>query len=291
MVQHEYVKHESLRLSDAEHDEKWLQTKISEDPSILGLGDLRVIQRERRQSSGGKIDFLMVDDETEFMYEVEIMLGSLDESHIIRTIEYWDIERRRWPSRQHRAVIVAEEITNRFFNVIFLFTRVIPIIVIQLNVLRVSGQLLLNFTKILDVWEEPIYEEEAEPERVNRSYWEAQWTAVALSVVDRLISLATTGEQPRVTYNKHHIAMGGPRLNYCWFHPRKAPGRWVIELRVPASSAQQMLDRLQQSRFEARLLGENYIRFVLTPDLAENNEQLLRDMLQQCMKEVGGAAS
>jgi hypothetical protein len=52
------------------------------------------------------------------MYEVEIMLGSTDESHIIRTIEYWDIEKRRFPSKDHKAVIVAEDITNRFFNVI-----------------------------------------------------------------------------------------------------------------------------------------------------------------------------
>jgi hypothetical protein len=46
------------------------------------------------------------------------MLGSLDESHIIRTIEYWDIERQRRPTFEHRAVIVAERITSRFFNVL-----------------------------------------------------------------------------------------------------------------------------------------------------------------------------
>ena len=31
----------------------------------------------------------------------------MDESHIIRTIEYWDIERRRYPQYEHVAVIVA----------------------------------------------------------------------------------------------------------------------------------------------------------------------------------------
>jgi len=30
-------------------------------------------------------------------YHVELQLGATDESHIIRTIEYWDTERRRWP--------------------------------------------------------------------------------------------------------------------------------------------------------------------------------------------------
>ena len=70
----------------------------------------------------------MYEPEEHARYEVEIMLGTLDESHIIRTIEYWDIERQRFPSYEHVAVIVAEEITSRFFNVIGLLNRAVPII-------------------------------------------------------------------------------------------------------------------------------------------------------------------
>jgi hypothetical protein len=33
------------------------------------------------------------------------MLGATDESHIIRCIEYWDIERRRYPAYEHCAVL------------------------------------------------------------------------------------------------------------------------------------------------------------------------------------------
>jgi hypothetical protein len=55
----------------------------------------------------------MADFESDIRYEVEIMLGAVDESHIIRTIEYWDVERQRYPTLQHCAVIVAEEITER----------------------------------------------------------------------------------------------------------------------------------------------------------------------------------
>jgi hypothetical protein len=35
----------------------------------------------------------MRDSEAETYYEVEIMLGNIDESHIIRTIEYWGISK------------------------------------------------------------------------------------------------------------------------------------------------------------------------------------------------------
>src|SRR5947199_3281363 len=89
-------KAKKVKLSDFEN-ESWLQAQIEQDPTILGLGDVVVLRRERRQSSGGRIDFLLHDPETDTMYEVEIMLGATDESHIIRTIEYWDIERKRYP--------------------------------------------------------------------------------------------------------------------------------------------------------------------------------------------------
>lgn len=116
------------------HDERWLQDQIEKNPSALQLGDLEVIQRERRQSAGGRLDMLLMDPEDDSMYELEIMLGETDETHIIRTIEYWDNERRRWPERQHYAVLVAECITRRFYNVIQLLSHAIPIIAVQANI-------------------------------------------------------------------------------------------------------------------------------------------------------------
>ena len=44
---------------------------------------------ERRQPKAGRLDLLLSDPESLTRYEVEIQLGSTDESHIIRTIEYW----------------------------------------------------------------------------------------------------------------------------------------------------------------------------------------------------------
>ena len=47
-------------------------------------------------------------------YKVEIRLGKTDECHIFRTIEYWDLERKRYPQYDHVAVFIAEDITSRF---------------------------------------------------------------------------------------------------------------------------------------------------------------------------------
>lgn len=105
----------------AEFNEHWVQARISDDPSLLGLGDLIVKDKERIHPRAGRLDLLCQDAESSRRYEIEIQLGRTDESHVIRTLEYWDIERKRYPQYDHTAVIVAEDITSRFLNVIGLF--------------------------------------------------------------------------------------------------------------------------------------------------------------------------
>jgi hypothetical protein len=117
-----YLKPERVLLTQhAELNERWVQERIAEDPSLLGLGDLILKDKERIHPNAGRLDLLCQDAETNRRYEIEIQLGKTDESHIIRTIEYWDIERKRYPQYEHTAVIVAETITSRFLNVISLF--------------------------------------------------------------------------------------------------------------------------------------------------------------------------
>lgn len=100
--------------------ERWVHERILDDPTVLELGEVDVRDTERRQPSAGRLDLLLQDPELGTRYELELQLGPTDESHIIRTIEYWDNERRRYPQYEHVAVLVAEQITARFFNVISL---------------------------------------------------------------------------------------------------------------------------------------------------------------------------
>jgi hypothetical protein len=51
--------------------------------------------RERIQSRAGRLDLPLQDPESAKRYEVEIQLGRTGEPHIIRTIDYRDIERER----------------------------------------------------------------------------------------------------------------------------------------------------------------------------------------------------
>ena len=150
---------ELTSIRDNGRDEYWLQDYIWNNPSCLGLGDIEPIAKEKRQTSGGRLDLLMKGSDEE-LYEIEVMLGKTDETHIIRTIEYWDIEKKKRPKRQHTAVLVAERINTRFYNVLNLLSHSVPIIGIQANLYKSNGSVSLVFTKIIDSFEEPELDEE-----------------------------------------------------------------------------------------------------------------------------------
>ena len=271
----EYTKVQPIRLRDIGKDEKWLQETIAEDTSILGIGDLSIIQRERPQFTGGRIDFLMYDPEDGVRYEVEVMLGTLDESHIIRSIEYWDVERLRYPALEHRAVIIAEDITNRFFNIIGLLNRAVPIIAIQLNAFVVGEKLVLNFVKVLDITETSEEEEQANQEIVDRKYWESRASGKSIEVFDKVISIVKSFSEPRITYNKHHIALGTTGRNFAWFHPRKG-SHIHMEIRVDPNDRDNILKKLEDMGVECnKSIRQENLKIILTNKEFEETKSCL----------------
>ena len=145
------------KIGECGFDESWLQDQIHKHPGCLGLGEnLQAVAKELPQPGGGRLDLLLEDPEDDSFYEVEVMLGETDPSHIMRIIEYWDNEKRRRPTHRHYAVVVAESVTSRFFNVIQLIGRSVPFIAVQANFYEndPQGQRVLCFTKVLDVYED-----------------------------------------------------------------------------------------------------------------------------------------
>lgn len=197
----------TLSIRECGLDEYWLQDQIFANPNLLDLGELDIVSREKQQSSGGKLDLLLGNSDNGIMYEVEVMLGSTDESHIIRTIEYWDLERRRWPKRAHTAVLVAETINRRFFNVIQLLSLTIPIVAIQANIIEADGKRILHFTKILDVYQESELEERAPAEPADESYWQekASWTLAHAKTLQEIFS-RVLGEM-KLGLNRNYIRL------------------------------------------------------------------------------------
>lgn len=220
-----YVKPEIISLkSNSEFNEKWLQAKIEEDPSIIGLGDLEFRDTEKIQVGGGRLDTILYDPEDKRRYEVEIQLGKTDESHIIRTIEYWDWERKKNPQYEHCAVIIAEDITSRFLNVISLFNGFIPLIAIQVKAIKVDNNISLFFTKVLDEIKLEFLEEDNVTETADRDYWEKKATKKTLKLTDKIfekLNGITAGYN--LKYNKYYIGLEQNSManNFITFKPRK----------------------------------------------------------------------
>jgi hypothetical protein len=204
-------------------DEYWLQDQIIADPSRLDLGDLEFVSREKRQSNGGRLDILLKDPEDDSMYEVEVMLGETDESHIIRTIEYWDNEKRRWPQRQHSAVLIAEVITRRFFNIIQMLSHAIPIIAVQANMIDANGQKILHFSKVLDTYEEPEEPGGEVIEEINEEYWrnESPWALEAAYALKK--ALENIFPNLIMHFVKEYIAININKSNYLRLRKRSEP--------------------------------------------------------------------
>ena len=267
------------RLRSLGLDEHWLQNQIVQDTSLLGLGDLIILRKEKTQPAGGRIDFFMADPETDTRYEIEVMLGELDASHIIRTLEYWDVERQRYPDFEHRAVIVAEEVTARFFNVIRLLNRAVPIVALQLSAFRFGDEVVLHFTRVLDTYQFGDPEEEEEGESADRGYWERKSRPESLAVVEAVRSLIQTNKgEPRITYNKYH-ALGTTGYNFCWFYPRKAASHCWVNFKVDPEKRQEIVSRLEVGGIEA----ENHRRSEISVKLDVKEVQAHRELIAEVL--------
>jgi hypothetical protein len=209
-------------------NEKFIQDYIAQDPSVLGLGDLVLKDKERMQPRAGRLDLLLMEPETTRRYEVEIQLGKTDESHIIRTIEYWDIERKRYPQYDHCAVIVAEDITSRFLNVVNLFNGFIPLIAIQMNAYSYGNQVGIIFTKVLDEMPLGLLEEDDESgfeqAITNRDYWLKKASPETMEIADEfLVILNETKSGHSLQYKKANIgiALRDQQVPFFFIKPRK----------------------------------------------------------------------
>ena len=220
-------------------NEKWVQNIIADDPSVLGLGDLTLKDRERLQPRAGRLDLLLQDSELSHRYELELQLGSTDESHIIRTLEYWDIERRRYPQYEHTAVIVAENITSRFLNVISLFNGFIPLVAIQMKAVQLDDAVSLIFTTVLDQMTLGPVDEDEEQELTDRLFWETKrGTKATVKMADQLLQLVHEFDpEVELNYVKHYVGVqkDGRSNNFVMFKPQKNAIR--LGIRLPKSES------------------------------------------------------
>ncbi|MBR4358986.1 MAG: DUF91 domain-containing protein [Butyrivibrio sp.] len=267
--------------NNPEIKEDHIQQFIFDNPQVLGLGDLTPIRREKTQPAGGRLDILMADD-NDTRYEIEIQLGATDPSHIIRTIEYWDNEKKRYPQYDHCAVIVAEEITGRFMNVIQLFNGSIPLIALQMQATKIGDDIQLSFVKVLDRLTLGTDDEE-ENEPTDRNYWEKKSTV--LKYADHIfkdVSQYAPGFEMK--YNKFYIGLtkNGSTSNFISFRPKKK----FIYLFTKCANAEKRKEELDNSSLDWSYVPRNRayrIKIDKLDDYKENKE-LIELLIKDAME-------
>lgn len=290
---YKYVKPQKLFLkTHADFNERWVQERIAEDPAILGIGELILKDQERNHPGAGRLDLLFQDPDSNLRYEVEIQLGKTDECHIFRTIEYWDLERKRYPQYDHVAVLVAEDITSRFLNVISLLNGFIPLVAIQLNAIQIGDQVALIFTVVLDHRLGLAPEEEEEQEVTDRTYWEKRSSKTTVCMADDVLSLLKTLDQKLdLKYNKFYISVSKDNkpFNFVIFRPKKTSLRIEPKLKK-VDEIEIMLDSAGLDVLEYDTRNQRYrIRF--SKDEIKKHERLLKEILGRAYREFNGDIS
>jgi len=288
----DYAKFEKISIkSHPELNEKWVQDRIAEEPGILGLGDIILKDRERIQPRAGRLDLLFQDAESNRRFEVEVQLGSTDESHIIRTIEYWDIERKRYPQYDHTAVIVAEDITSRFLNVISLFNGMIPLVAIQMNALKLGNHVGLVFTTVVDQMSLGLVEEDEEAQEVtDRAYWMQRGSKKTIAMADELLEIAKQFDSSlELKYNKFYIGLAkhGQPSNFVIFRPKKGFIRFEPRLK----SSPETQEKLENAGLDVMDYDSRWGRYRirLQPGELEKHKEVLTEVIREAFEASSSA--
>lgn len=286
-----FIKLDPVSLDSVNVTEKMVQKQIEDDPSILGLGgELELIDKERRQPKAGRLDLLLRDTETLKRYEVELQLGETDESHIIRTIEYWDIERKRYPQYEHTAVIVAEDVTSRFLNIIQLFNGSIPLVALKMTGYKVGDAVALTFVKVVDEISLGLVDaDEPKPEEVDRTWWEAKASPKSLADTDALLKLVNA-VQPKaaLNYSKHYIGLEieGISKNFVSFRPRKT--HVIMQFKLPDQGTE-VKERVGQAGMQTAAYDAQFGLFRVNIGSLDLSKQgaVLGDLIRQAWELYG----
>jgi hypothetical protein len=260
-----------------------IESQIAAQPELLGLGDdLVLVDRQRQQPGAGRLDLLLQDADQSKRWEVELQLGKTDESHIIRVLEYWDIERKRYPNYEHTAVIIAEDITSRFMNVISLFHGAIPLVAIKMEALEHNGEIGLHFTKVLEPIALGSDDEEGAQSATDRAYWEARGSKATVQIADELAEITKSlGIPIELKYNKYYIGvtLNGAPENFIIFRPKRTFTRF--EPRLTPSDA--LRKRYDDAGLNLMSYDQRWGRFRIelhSGDVAKNRE-ILSDIIKE----------
>ena len=277
-----YLKNEPVPLkNNSEYSESWVQDRIAENPSILGLGKLALEKKEHNQGAG-RLDLLLYDKKSRYI--VELQLGKVGGSHITRTIEYWDIEQKLRPEYKHYAVLVAEDVTHRFLNVIELYiNKGIPLIVLQMQALKVGEYITLAFMRVLGKTLTPsVTDKDEKTPPTTHASWGDKIGSERILIVDKMLEIAHNFDSTlKPTYNKGGITFKINGRIFMAFTPYRKGIRFIIRMRKSKEADEKInssdLDLIEHT-------GKSY-SFWLSADVVNKERKILEELAKLAFDE------
>ncbi len=189
------------------------------------------------------------------------------------------------------AVLVAEDITSRFLNVMALLAGNIPLIAMQMNALKVDDKLVLHFARVLDQTELRSDDEFELGDRAgggivetDRAWWEQRSTPAILAVCDELLQMVTeaSGRPHRMRYRKKAIGLvaEGDASRHVWCQPKKS----LLHVGAYVAQPEAWVKRFEEAGLSSSLRrGNRAARVTVTVDEFKAQRPLLRVFIQQAM--------
>jgi hypothetical protein len=188
-------------------------------------------------------------------------------------------------------VLVAEDITSRFLNVVSLFNGALPIIAVQMQAFQVGDHITLVFTKVLDEMQRGLVDEDEDAisAPTDRAYWEEKATKKTIALMDRMFEVVREGDPNcELKYNKFYIGLlkDGRANNYVAFCPKKS--FVVFEPKLSRSDeVDAMLDSAGVETLEYSTRWANYRIRVTDKDFKEH-EDLFRHLINEARNQREG---
>jgi hypothetical protein len=127
--------------AELEQDESFLRDWFKEQPSRLGLGDLDVADADPVQDDDGNPAFIASNDDTYF--SVDVRLGEMEASGGFQLLDNWARNRVRHLDKTHVAVLVTENVGDRYRTTLETLTEHLPLIVVELQVWKGETEAIL----------------------------------------------------------------------------------------------------------------------------------------------------
>jgi len=202
------------------------------------------------------------------------------------------VERRRYPQYEHSAVLIAQDITSRFLNVVALFNGALPLIAIQMQAFQVGEHVTLVFTKVLDEFERGLVDEDEDAisAPTDRNYWENdKGTKATVALADRVLELAHgLHDGLELKYNKFYIGISrnGQAFNFIAVRPKKQ----FLVLEVKISKTDETDALIEAAGIETLEYNKRYQSYKLRvkQDDVETHQETLRQLLKLAYDEKSG---